>query len=326
MKAFESSSLSVQMEAFLKQKRALGFSYIAEERLLRSFDRYCFDAGLNVTTITSELADDWILLRNENLANYVSESRITVIREFAKFLIRAGIDAYVVPVGYYVNRRNRYVPHIFTDSELKSFFKAADMIQPTRQDALRHLTVPVIFRLLFCCGLRPNEVLVIHNSDMDWDNGAIVIREAKGHKDRRVVIGNDMLALCKKYRSQINKFVPCSEYLFTASNLKEHLTTRWLSARFNECLRRAKLTEFTGNRPRVYDFRHTFATQTLRRWLGEGRELKNCLPYLSAFMGHQKFEDTQYYIHFVPEFFSKSAGIDFEKFADLLPEVSDEIS
>ena len=325
MKTFE-SGLAVQMEAFLKQKRALGFSYKSEEGLLRSFDRYCSGPGGGITTITREIANDWILIRNENFDNYVSESRVTVIREFARFLNRCGIDAYVVPAGYYANRRNRYVPHIFTDGELNSFFKAADKTISSRQDSHRHLTVPVIFRLLFCCGLRPNEVTVIRISDVDWDTGAIVIRESKCHKDRRVVIGDDMLALCKKYRSKINKFVPDGEYLFASSNQKGYFTTDWLCERFNDCLRRAGLTEFTGNRPRVYDFRHTFATQTLRRWLGEGRELNNCLPYLSAFMGHDKFEDTQYYIHFVPEFFSKSSGIDFEMFADLLPEVSDEIS
>ena len=326
MKIFE-SGLAAQMESFLKQKRALGFSYTSEEGLLRSLDKYCSDTNSDITTITRKIADDWILFRKENHEdNYISESRVTVIREFAKFLIRSGIDAYVLPAGYYANRRSRYVPHIFNDRELKLFFKATDMMPPARNDSFRHLTVPVIFRLLFCCGLRPNEVIVIRNSDVEWDTGAITIRESKNHKDRRVVMDDDMLALCKQYRVQASKFNTGSEYLFEASNLKSCFTTRWLNERFNECLHRAELTEFTGNRPRVYDFRHTFATQTLRRWINEGRDLKNCLPYLSAFMGHEKFEDTQYYIHFVPEFFSKSSGIDFEKFADLLPEVPDEIS
>jgi integrase len=325
MKIFE-SSLAEQIDLFLKQKRALGFSYIGEESLLHSFDRYCSDAHPGVTTITREMTDNWTLFRKENSDDdYVSESRVTVIRELAKFLIRSGIDAYVVPNGYYTNQRSRYEPHIFNDSELKLFFNAADKTLPSRQNSHRHLAVPVIFRLLFCCGLRPNEVIIIRNSDVDWDTGAIVIRESKGHKDRRVVVGDDMLALCKRYHEQVGKIIPNSEFLFASNNPQGHFDTGWLGNRFHECLNRAGMTEFTGNRPRVYDFRHTFATQTLRRWLSEGLDLKNYLPYLSAFMGHEKFEFTQYYIHFVPEFFSKSSGIDFEKFADLLPEVHDEI-
>jgi integrase len=141
-----------------------------------------------------------------------------------------------------------------------------------------------------------------------------------------VVVGIDMLALCKRYSAQVSKFFPESEFLFPSQNAEGHVKTGWLGDRLNECLRKAGMSEFTGNRPRVYDFRHTFATSTLRRWLNEGRDLKACLPYLSAFMGHEKFEDTQYYIHLVPEFFAKSSGIDFEKYADLLPEVCNEIS
>ncbi|MDR2570574.1 MAG: tyrosine-type recombinase/integrase [Oscillospiraceae bacterium] len=326
MKKFE-SRMAVQMESFLNQKRALGFSYTSEEGCLRSLDRYCASRHPIETTMTREIVDEWILFRKENSDDdYVSESRASVAREFAKFLIRSGVDAYVLPMGYYANRRSRYVPHIFNDSELKLFFTAADATPATWQNPHRHLAVPVIFRLLFCCGLRPKEALLIRNSDVDWATGAIVIRESKGHRDRRVVIGDDMLALCTQYRSLAGSFIPEGEFLFAASNSNGHFSTNWLCRSFNECLLRAGMTEFKGNRPRVYDFRHTFATQTLRRWLREGRDLKNCLPYLSAFMGHEKFEHTQYYIHFVPEFFSKSSGIDFEKFADLLPEVSDEVN
>lgn len=325
MRKFE-SGLSEQLELFLKQKRALGYSYESREYLLHSLDRYCSNITPRVVTITREIANDWVLPKKEGHNEKVSEGRLTVIREFAKFLIRSGIDAYIIPSGYYTNRRRRYSPHIFNDKELKLFFNATDTTPSTRNDPYRHLSVPVIFRLQFCCGLRPKEVLSIRNSDVDWDTGAIIIRESKNHKDRRVVIGDEMLELCKRYRIKTTNEITQDTFLFPAPCAKGHLSTTWLYDRFHDCLRRAGMTEFTGNRPRTYDFRHTFATQTLRRWLGEGRDLMNCIPYLSAFMGHEKFEYTQYYIHLVPEFFSESSGIDFEKFAVLLPEVSDEIS
>jgi integrase len=326
MKTFE-SVLTPQIELFLRQKRALGFSYKSEEGLLRSLERYCATQHPSAITITRDIADGWIIFMNSTIGDTaVSESRVTVIREFARFLLRSGIDAYVIPSQYYTNRRVRYTPHIFTDSELQRFFSAVDSIAASRQNAHRHLVVSVIFRLLFCCGLRPNEVLSIQQTDIDWDNGAIVIRESKGHKDRRVVVDDEMLALCKHYYAKIKIFFPENDFLFPSSNAGGHIQTDWLGKRLNMCLRIAGLTEFVGNKPRVYDFRHTFATNTLRRWLREGREVNACLPYLSAFMGHEKFEDTQYYIHLVPEFFAKSSGVDFEKYADLLPEVCNEIS
>ncbi len=55
--------------------------------------------------------------------------------------------------------------------------------------------------------------------------------------------------------------------------------------------------------------------------LERGRDLDNCLPYLSAYMGHAHFEHTAYYIHLVPEYFPQMAKMDLGRFAELLPEV-----
>ena len=33
------------------------------------------------------------------------------------------------------------------------------------------------------------------------------------------------------------------------------------------------LTQFDGPRPRVYDFRHTFATECICRWMREGKDV-----------------------------------------------------
>ena len=39
------------------------------------------------------------------------------------------------------------------------------------------------------------------------------------------------------------------------------------------------------------------------------------LPYLRAYMGHEKFEDTAYYIHILPDRLLKSPGVDWESIA-----------
>ena len=57
----------------------------------------------------------------------------------------------------------------------------------------------------------------------------------------------------------------------------------------------------------------------------EGRKLDNCLPYLSAYMGHAHFEHTAYYIHLVPEFFPQMSQMDMNRFSSLIPEVRHEI-
>ena len=73
---------------------------------------------------------------------------------------------------------------------------------------------------------------------------------------------------------------------------------------------------------RVYDLRHRFASAVLNRWLDGGQDLLAMLPYLSAYMGHDHFSETAYYIHILPENLVKSAGIEWASFDELVPEVS----
>ena len=66
-------------------------------------------------------------------------------------------------------------------------------------------------------------------------------------------------------------------------------------------------------RVRAYDLRHRFASAVLQGWIDEGKNLYVMLPYLMAYMGHQSFSDTVYYIHLLPDRLMKSPGIDWEK-------------
>ena len=316
------SKLSVQMELFLQQKRALGFSYIEGERILHNFDKFCANNYPSATTVTQEICNAWTIHReSERKGSAGYSQRLTVVREFARFLLRSGIDAFVIPKGYSATRKGKFIPHIFTDEELKLIFKVSDTLAPTHKYRTAHLAAPVMLRLLFACGLRPQEVRLIKVSDINLETGAIKIIESKCRRDRLVVMDDSMKTLCAKYYERIRLIFPKSEYFFPAENPTGVYAGNWLTRLLNRCLKKAGLIEFAGNKPRVYDFRHSFATKTLYRWLAENRDLSNCLPFLSAYMGHDRYDDTAYYIHLVPEFFSQSSGIDFNYFARLLPEV-----
>ena len=52
--------------------------------------------------------------------------------------------------------------------------------------------------------------------------------------------------------------------------------------------------------------------QMLEKRQPTGKDLYAMLPYLRAYMGHEKFEDTAYYIHILPDRLLKSPGVDWE--------------
>ena len=53
--------------------------------------------------------------------------------------------------------------------------------------------------------------------------------------------------------------------------------------------------------PRLHDFRHRFAVQTLVRWYQEGGDGDRPLPELSTYLGQVKVGDTYWYLSATPE-------------------------
>jgi integrase/recombinase XerD len=53
--------------------------------------------------------------------------------------------------------------------------------------------------------------------------------------------------------------------------------------------------------PRLHDFRHRFAVQTLLHWYRGGHEIETRLPILSTYLGHVRVSDTYWYLSAHPE-------------------------
>ena len=67
-----------------------------------------------------------------------------------------------------------------------------------------------------------------------------------------------------------------------------------------------------GRGPRLHDFRHRFATETLLRWYRNGEDPQRRLPILSTYLGHAHVTDTYWYLTGTPELLG-AAGKRLEK-------------
>jgi len=195
-----------------------------------------------------------------------------------------------------------------------------DNLMPISYSPTRHLVLPAIMRILYCCGLRPIEASRLKPQDVDLSCGKLYICESKGHKDRIVMIADDMAEYLYEYDERISFILPNREWFFPNPQ-GGFCTNRWLNESFMLIRKKLKICGVDGNPPRLYDLRHTFATHKLYEWMRDGIDLNTMLPYLSAYMGHSQFSDTCYYIHLVPEQFQATSGIDLSLFEELLPEV-----
>lgn len=305
--------------ALIRQKRALGYTYNHSEYLLSAFDKFFIDNFPDETTLNQTVALKWSELK-EGEHSAAQLNRISVVRELARYMNSVGIAAYIVPPSFH-RKRQRYVPHIYTQEELKAIFQAADNYPQRRRGSVMHLIVPVLFRLMYCCGLRPIEGLRLRVEDIDLNTGCVKILESKGHKDRIVVMTDDMLALTRRYNDAVEQILPSRTYFFHSRRGDGLYCREWSAKIFRDLLSAAGLSQTNGPKLREYDLRHTFATHRLYLWLHEGADINACFPYLSEYMGHTLLSKTAYYIHLVPEFYPNMIAMGLESNSDMIPEV-----
>jgi len=319
------SCFSKHITEHIAQKRAMGYDYMESEYTLFTFDRFCIQNFPEETELTQEIALKWSEQRKQEGVRY-QLNRITSVRQLALYMNSSGVSAYVVPFGIHQKsgQTQRHIPHIYTKEELSAIFRVADGFEFCIASPAMHIVVPVMFRLIYCCGLRPVEARRLRTCDVDFDSGIIKILESKGHKDRIVVMASDMTGLMKKYHEKATRIYPDRGYFFANNRGDGMYSMPRLNSLFREILKKANITAKNSSKPRPYDLRHTFATHRLYEWLQNGEDINSCLPYLSEYMGHSKLSSTAYYIHLVPEFYPKMAELGLEIPESIIPEVCDE--
>lgn len=321
MKATLKSRFAKEINEFYEFRRIQGYTIENAVKYLRKFDAYCYEKHPNDTVLTQELVHGW--LQDAATQGYIDMAgRGGAIRIFAKYLRSMGYDAYVIPTTY-CSYKSNFVPYILSQSELSAFFKATDeLTQWHCGDRFSPILAPVLFRLMYTSGLRPSEIRGIKNSDVNLNTGEIHITDNKRKKERIIVVSDDMLRLLIEYESRKNMLFVHTEYFFPRADGVQY-SSQQLGVLCDKCWRLANPDLPSKSLPalRPYDFRHSFASSVLQRWIDEEKDLYTMLPYLRAYMGHEHFSDTAYYIHILPERLLESNGVDWEQLDSSMPEV-----
>lgn len=322
MKYTFQSCFAGSINAYIEFRRSLGFTTETSLTYLRRFDLFCTTNGIVSDCLNREIVDAWFKSEQEN--GYVDMcGRARIMRTYAKYLKGTGTDAYIIPSCMYRDKR-MFVPHVLSSNELTAFFSAADTLESWHcGDRFVPYVAPVIFRLLYTSGLRPQEACSLEDSDVNLDNGEILIRVNKRRKQRIIVVSDDMLRLLNEYVNQRANIFVRTPYFFPRIDGRKY-SHQQLGAVCDRCWKMANPGLASDLLPplRPYDFRHTFASNVLQKWINEGTDLFTMLPYLRTYLGHEHFSDTAYYIHILPERLIASSGINWEAIDGTAPEVS----
>jgi len=295
------SSIGTCISDFIDLKRASGYPYEEPARILRHFDALVAEKFPNERTVTKEMCSMWLNFKPGEHPNGLLR-RITPIRQLSKYLRGLGHDAYIIP-SHIPNKQIKYEAHIYTPAELKAFFNAIDHCQSSPFSPTRRYVIAVIFRLLYCCGLRSSEARLLLKEDVDLATGKITIRESKGWKARIVYMNEELLKICEEYDSIIESILPGRTVFFPNKDggfFSKHVIGYWFHE-FWDKLPESKI--IIGNSARVHDFRHSYAVHRLNQWVRDGQDINALYPYLSEYMGHSNYSDTDYYLSLIEEFY-----------------------
>jgi integrase len=302
--------LTQQVEEYIEYKRSLGYQIKIEAQELKRFASYAHSIGHN-GSLTTELAMQWASL-NENYSLWYKARRLETIHTFAKYIYAFDPFAQIPLTGVFGKCHTRTAPHIYTDREVSLLMnEAGKLFCP---DGIRSYTVAVAIGLLRSTGIRVSELTLLRNKNVRLDEGYIFINSSKFKKDRLVPIHQTTANELIRYRNFIiNKLGLRSgdEYFFVSSYGKR-FNTRAFEYAFR-LIRPilyandvdAKLASEPRN-IRLYDFRHTFACETIKKWLENGDDANQKLYLLSTYMGHVKPEDTYWYLSATPELLAVS--------------------
>lgn len=313
-----SSCFKEHLDMFSDYMRASHHWNSAYDYNICSFDRYCAEQFPDNECITQEMIDSWCRKRDTetNLSCYTRQCCIVA---FVKYL-RAREIADVHEPARPKRNRSSYVPHAFTEEELRNFFNACDSIclgtrHPRKCDKLKKLTAPVIFRTLYSTGMRTNEARLLARDDVRLDEGIISIRQTKGEQQRYVAIHPTLVPVLKRYDMKVEELYPNREYFFPSPR-GGHLSKAWITDVFREMWKKDNISHATA-----YELRHHYAIVNINRCEDMGFEMHDHLLYLSKSMGHLSVESTKDYYAIVPALADTLQGKTYDTDDWILPDV-----
>jgi integrase/recombinase XerD len=190
-----------------------------------------------------------------------------------RFLYRVTLGKEWVVEGVVCPKQEKKLPVILSPAEVTRFFEAIT--------SLKHRA---ILMTAYAAGLRVSEVATLRVDDIDSERMVISVRQAKGRKDRVVMLSPRLLEILRQYW----KAARPTEHLFPGNSPKKPITTRAVHL----ACRDAREASGLGKHVTVHTLRHSFATHLLEG----GTNLRT----IQVLLGHRNLATTAIYTHVSP--------------------------
>lgn len=296
-------TLRQELAVYLETRRSLGYRLHREGIRLVKFTEFMDEK--RASHVTTPLALEWALKSLPALGE--PAKRLIMVRGFATYLHALDERNEIPPQGLVPNKLRRVRPYLYSSEEIASLLDAAWSRSPYEQPIG---TYYCLFGLLAVAGLRVGEAIRLMDQDVDLAAATMSIHGAKFGKSRLIPLHPTTVRALRDYRRRRNEWLgnQSTTHFFVSSCGKPLLHT-CINRVFSAVRHKVGLREkVAGRRPRLHDFRHRFAVQTLIRWYQSGEDAERRLPVLSTFLGHVCVADTYWYLTAHPELMHLAAA------------------
>jgi integrase/recombinase XerD len=219
-----------------------------------------------------EITNDDVIVYNNDfiLKNNLSASYQNQIVNAIKLFFQTVRDTKIMVDKIHRPKRAKLLPNVLSKEEVKLILNA--------HSNYKHR---MMLSLIYSCGLRCGELLVLKPVNIDSKRNIVLLKNAKGKKDRIVPLSPFILEMLREY---FKLFKP-KTYLFEGKTPGELYSEKSLQSVLKQALQKANITKPVT----LHWLRHSYATHLLE----SGTDLR----YIQELLGHSSSKTTEIYTH-----------------------------
>ncbi len=226
-----------------------------------------FSAFLDKNPETISITEIESFINYQVTYNNISQSYQKVLIGAIKFFFNELLRKNYKLNYLYPDRTEKKLPVVLDKSEISKLL-----------NSIENLKHKAIISLIYSAGLRLGEVIELKVNNIDSMRMLIRIADAKGKKDRYVMLSDKLLSLLREYYKDYKP----KDYLFEGQKGDKY-SARSVQSILKQALKKAKITKKAS----VHTLRHSFATHLLE----SGTDIR----VIQQLLGHSSIKTTQIY-------------------------------
>lgn len=270
--------------AYIKFQRRLSPNTVAGyQAWLRNFERWLKENGYSEPTV-HDLTTPVLMRFCQSMSERQKRPRtirsaFSPIQSLGTFLVEQGVLSENPASKVKLPKKDAAIRQLVTDKEVAQLLDACERQRSTKEIALSRALLSV----LVYGGLRRQELLDLYLSDVNLEDGSILVRCGKGSKSRKVFVHKDCVAALKEWIAIRPENV--DGYLWSYNQTRRisenKLKTTVETVKAIAGLREARITP--------HALRHNCASRLMANGANLGA--------ISNFLGHSNLSTTQIYLH-----------------------------